>query len=604
MKNWTTRGRIAAVFGGLAVCAPGAAWGGTAPDGRGVVAARLVPSSVPAPAALISAPRVQPDNAELHVRDGALGRQSLRQARTHITVAGTLSDTTSLFEGLSYNESGADPPDVTIAAGAGDIVEMTNVTRRVWSAGGSVLQSVTALYQMFGTDNDLLSDPRVVFDVQSGHWFASVMDFSRGVVVVAASTTSNPLDSWNTWSLKINGSSACFDQPKLGSSDALIVVTAAAYNRRGALCSFADFSYAGGVIWALSKQELLSGAAARWASWGPNTDFNVPVAAQGMSGATTAYAASSFSSSIEVFAINGTPPTSSLTATTVGTASWTDPPAAVQPLNAILLATDDDRLLDAFWSDGELWVGGNARCSQSDGVDHACARVVEISTALNTVGVDTALAQPGGDTYYPALRPDGSGNVAIGYGVSSTTLFPSIAVVVYRSDGTWSPSQIVKAGTVALQLPRYGDYFGAARDPTLPNVVWIGGEYIGGALGYQTAVAAVRTVVLAPTVDYASPGAGALTRQSATLSGYVDPRGSDATYWFEYGKSTLYGHVTAQTAAAASAGRQQVSAVLAGLAAGTAYHWRLDSSNAAGTTDGADQAFRTAPPAKKKPKKR
>src|SRR5207248_9561273 len=120
-------------------------------------------------------------------------------------------------------------------------------------------------YQEFGTSNELLSGPRVMFDVQSGRWFASVMDFSRGVVVVAASTTSNPIDSWNTWALKVTGSSACFDQPKLGSSDALIVVTATAYNRRNQLCSFSDASYAGGMIWALNKQELLSGAPARGA---------------------------------------------------------------------------------------------------------------------------------------------------------------------------------------------------------------------------------------------------------------------------------------------------------------------------------------------------
>jgi len=313
---------------------------------------------------------------------------------------------------------------------------------------------------------------------------------------------------------------------------------------------------------------------------------------------------SSFASSVDVFAIDGAVPNNSLTATSFPTAVFADPPDGVQPLNSILVATNDDRLLDAFWGDGKLWTSGNARCTQSDGLDHACARVLEISTALGTVGVDTALAQPGGDAYYPALRPDGSGNVAITYGVSSPTLFPSIAVVVYRSDGTWSPAQIVKAGTVTLQLPRYGDYFGAARDPTLPNVVWIGGEYIGGALGYQTAVASVRTALLAPVVDYASPTAGARTRHGATVSGYVDPRGADSTYWFEYGKSTLYGHVTAQIAAPASAGRQQVSALLTGLAAGTAYHWRLASSNAAGTTDGADQSFKTLAPAKKKPKKR
>ena len=579
----------------VALCLPAVAHAGTPPFLSGSTPARAVAAPVAAPPQLIPQPRVQPDSLDAE----ALPSRRLTP-RVHFAPLGAREapEATNVFEGLSYNDSGGDPPDVTIAAGAGDIVEMTNVVRRVWTAGGAVLQSSSALYQMFGTNNDLLSDPRVLFDTTSGRWFASVMDISTGTIVVAASTTASPLAAWNTWTLSIPESDDCFDQPKLGSSDGMILVTASAYSRREGLCAFVGFFYTGGVIFALNKQELMSGAPARWSLWGPDTDYNIPVAAQDLSPSTTAYAISNYSSSVGVFAISGTPPSATLATTFLHTSAFDNPPPAVQPGSAGI-ATNDDRLLDAFWSNGNLWSSGNAACLQSDGLTHACARVVEVSTALGSLDVDTAVQEPGGDTYYPALRPDGSGNVVVVYGVSSPTVFPSVAVVVRGGDGTWSAPQLVRTGTVSLNLPRFGDYFGAARDTTLPNIVWIGGEYIGSGYGYQTAVGAVRTVQLAPAVAYGPSVAPGPT--SATVNGFVDPQGADSTYWFEYGGTTAYGHATVHLAATAVGGRLPVSSILVGLAAGRTYHWRLVAANDAGTTGGADQQLRTAKP---KPRQR
>ena len=76
---------------------------------------------------------------------------------------------------------------------------------------------------------------------------------------------------------------------------------------------------------------------------------------------------------------------------------------------------------------------------------------------------------------------------------------------------------------------------------------------------------------------------------SALLSGRVNPRGLETTYFFEYGPTTAYGLHTAS----GNAGKGIVS-IKVGLTATnlrTGYHYRLVASNKTGTTRGKDRVF-------------
>ena len=88
--------------------------------------------------------------------------------------------------------------------------------------------------------------------------------------------------------------------------------------------------------------------------------------------------------------------------------------------------------------------------------------------------------------------------------------------------------------------------------------------------------------------------AGAVTTSGATLNGTVDPNGQATTYRFEYGTTTAYGSLTATQSAGGGNSPQSVSAPAAGLIPGTTYHYRLSATNVEGTTNGADQSFKTA----------
>ena len=82
---------------------------------------------------------------------------------------------------------------------------------------------------------------------------------------------------------------------------------------------------------------------------------------------------------------------------------------------------------------------------------------------------------------------------------------------------------------------------------------------------------------------------------SATLNGSVNPGGLPTTVYFEYGTTTSYGHTTASHSYNGNT-TQTVSASISGLSASTTYHFRIVSTNSAGTRHGSDRTFTTLSP--------
>jgi hypothetical protein len=101
-------------------------------------------------------------------------------------------------------------------------------------------------------------------------------------------------------------------------------------------------------------------------------------------------------------------------------------------------------------------------------------------------------------------------------------------------------------------------------------------------------------------ITKAAPGvttgtATGITSISATIKGTVNPKGSDTTYYFEYGTdAATYGTTTPPGSAGAGSTAVSVSADLTGLTGSTTYHYRLVATNASGsTTYGLDRTFIT-----------
>src|SRR5207249_524522 len=175
-------------------------------------------------------------------------------------------------------------------------------------------------------------------------------------------------------------------------------------------------------------------------------------------------------------------------------------PAGLQLGTNSTIDTGDIRVLDAAWFQGKLWLGLDNSCVPSgDSVARSCIRLVQIDTTTNQKLQDVNVADNGFYFFYPALRMDNQGDLELVFGYSSQTSFaccyPSIAVSAQGvSDplGTFVPPQVIITGSAndttqqhicCPSRPRYGDYFGAAVDPSDPTTVWVAGEYHNIAAG-------------------------------------------------------------------------------------------------------------------------
>jgi hypothetical protein len=81
---------------------------------------------------------------------------------------------------------------------------------------------------------------------------------------------------------------------------------------------------------------------------------------------------------------------------------------------------------------------------------------------------------------------------------------------------------------------------------------------------------------------------------SATLTGSVDPHGSNTSYYFQYGPTRAYGAQTALADAGAGTATLKVAVPVSGLLPLTTYHYRLLAVNSGGAATGRDAAFNTA----------
>lgn len=120
-----------------------------------------------------------------------------------------------------------------------------------------------------------------------------------------------------------------------------------------------------------------------------------------------------------------------------------------------------------------------------------------------------------------------------------------------------------------------------------------------GLIGVVATVLVVACWSLPATAMAATPpaastgGATGVGFATATLNGTVDPRGSDSSYYFQYGPTKAYGLQTGILDAGAGTKSVHVAIAIAGLAPLTQYHYRLVAVSSGGFGYGGDKAFHT-----------
>jgi hypothetical protein len=418
---------------------------------------------------------------------------------------------TQAFAGLDQIDAGGlTPPDVQVAAGPGFVLEAVNLALETWrtSTGPPAPVATQPLSAVFQTGTDELTDPRVLYDTGSGRWLASVSDLDASAVLLAVSGSGDPTGSWHVSAFDAGG--RCADQPRLGTADGTVVLAADLFSD----CVGRLTRSVGGELWIVSKADLLAGAdSPAFTTFGPGS-YSSLTPVHSLSSTATEYVVSvdsPASTVVHLLEVHGIPPdpvdVHEVSAPSISL--LLPPPTAVEPGanggSAADVATNDDRILDAVWENGKLWFSANTSCTpRGDTERRACGRLAELSTASGTLAWETDLGFSGAYVFFPAIRPDGSGNLVVAFGRSSPTLAPEVAVTARSPDGTIAPPTVVGRSAAPAGSPqgsdRWGDYFGAARDPEHPEVVWVAGETgpTGAGSGDWTTVLGSAVVVEGP----------------------------------------------------------------------------------------------------------
>src|SRR5262249_25939515 len=136
-----------------------------------------------------------------------------------------------------------EPPDTQVAAGPTQLVELINDVARVTDKSGTQLK-VADLNVFFPTPPAGLfyTDPRVVYDAESGRWFVSAVSFKEtpnfaSELVVGVSTSSDALQPFVFYRL-INDPARLCDQPKLGLNTDKTTLSCALFTGSGSQPTF------------------------------------------------------------------------------------------------------------------------------------------------------------------------------------------------------------------------------------------------------------------------------------------------------------------------------------------------------------------------------
>jgi hypothetical protein len=423
------------------------------------------------------------------------------------------------YTGLSFGNTGFEPPDPWIAVGPEHVIQAVNtsllITNRV---GGS--QTQTSLLDFFGInaipDYDAeVFDPRVIYDSLHGRWIAieasfdcypwEQADVGTGYLDIAVSTTADPTGLWNISSIYYPD--AIPDYPDIGTSTDKVVVSGNVFGlfpSGGALGCDPAGGLLGTEMDAMAWSQLVTASNPNIDYFFspvdfPNSFFSWRPALQTPATSTTVFVVAQRGDNGVAYArITGNPATGTSALSTpldlTGTgvvAGFLGAPAPQQPGSPSTIANAfDARPTDAVWQNNLLSFISTYPCDPAGGVDEDrdCVRVTELSTSASppTLHQDFLIGEEAADHYMGGVGYAGNGALHVvwtrssataGEYASSYTAYHAPTAVLNRI----SARDLLAAGTGTYPGDRWGDYVGVAQDPQVPNAVWQANQYSAGA---------------------------------------------------------------------------------------------------------------------------
>ena len=407
------------------------------------------------------------------------------------------------FKGLDLTNWGAGwPPDTHGDVGPNHYIQAVNTSIGIFSKATGARLAAFTFDNFFAANGGSgacatlnYGDPIVVYDQISGRWIITDFAFAGSGTTppyyecIAVSKTADPV-SGGWWLYTVTASTTALnDYPKFGIWNDGIYMSANMFT--------GGASYGGVKVWALNRDDLISGAPLRSVAFTLGTSYFslLPANLKGTlaPAGTPEYFMSDYGSNTSMklwkFTVNwATPSSSTFTGPqSFAVASFTRPSSTVvrQLGSTKRLDTLGDRLMTWLQyrninGTQSLWVSRTVKISNtSTGI-----RWMEVRNMSGTPSVyqQGTYAPTTAFRWMPSLAVDKFGNMAVGYSMSSSTMYPSIRYagrLVTDALGTLGQTEtIMFAGTGSqTTYSRWGDYSSMAVDPVDDCTFWFTTEY-------------------------------------------------------------------------------------------------------------------------------
>jgi hypothetical protein len=446
------------------------------------------------------------------------------------------------FDGLAYNDlcggvqcGAGHPPDTNGDVGPTYYVETINTAIGIFDkATGTRVAAFTfdALMSQgsFGNlcDTDNYGDPVVLYDTFTDRWvitdFAFQVDSSGNIVnppgayqCFAISQSGDPVaGGWYFYSLHITD--ALNDYPKLGIWPDGIYMSANMFGFT------AGGSFKNVRVWALEKSQMYAGQSAQAVSFdvgkvtGQSPFTMLPSNARAQTGTPPAGRPNLFTGLLDYNAIRVwkfhvdwantanstfTGPSTSLTG-----ASWSLPPSTVPSQGGNALDTLSYRLMvqNQYTNLGGVESLWDAHTVQGSSSTQAAVRWYQVPVTGGTVGNTLQASTYNPDSanrFMPSVDVNRNGDMAIGYSVSSASLYPAIryagrlagdaASTITLSETSLiegTGTQVGNCGASACE--RWGDYSAMTLDPDGCTFWYTSEYYATSGLNHHTRIGSFR----------------------------------------------------------------------------------------------------------------